>query len=210
MLIAKGAEAYLYREQWNGYDVIRKKRIRKTYRHPALDMKIRKRRTIIEARVMNEARAVGVPTPIVLNVDLKETTIIYEFIEGIKVKQVLDKLPEKNREKINQEIGAMIGGLHKNNLIHGDLTTSNMIITPKGNIYLIDFGLSLHSSNIEDKGVDLHLLKRALESTHYTNADKSYKQIIKGYIKSYGKEALNVVKRVSLIEKRGRYISERE
>jgi TP53 regulating kinase-like protein len=209
MLIAKGAEAYLFKEDWYGYKVIRKKRIKKIYRHPKLDENIRRQRTLLEARIMNEARYFGVLTPLILNIDLKNTTIIYEYIDGEKLKKLFDKLYEKKREKLSIKIGEMIAKLHKNDIIHGDLTTSNMILTDN-NIYFIDFGLSEHSSNVEKKGVDLHLLKRALESTHYNIAKKSYREILNGYKKVYGKHADEIIKRVTSIESRGRYITDRE
>ena len=81
MLIAKGAEAYLFKEEWYGKTVIRKFRIPKSYRLPELDIKLRTYRTVHEARMYNEARKVGVPTPIVYSVNLEKTTLIYEYID---------------------------------------------------------------------------------------------------------------------------------
>ncbi|MEM2109633.1 MAG: KEOPS complex kinase/ATPase Bud32 [Candidatus Odinarchaeota archaeon] len=209
MLIAKGAEACLYKSKWYGFDVIIKERVKKNYRHPTLDSKLRTYRTILEARMMNEARAVGVPTPIVYDVDLKNTRIIYEYIEGVKVKNILEKLNEVERRVLNKRIGNMIGLLHRNGLIHGDLTTSNILLTSNGNIYFIDFGLCEHSTDVESKGVDLHLMKRALESTHFRVASKSFRDILEGYKETAGSEAEDVIRRIIIIEKRGRYISDR-
>ncbi len=209
MLIAKGAEACLYKTKWYGFDVIVKERIKKNYRHPILDYKLRAYRTISEARMMNEARAAGVPTPIVYDVDLERTSIIYEFIDGVKVKNILEQLNEIERRKLNKRIGVLIGLLHKNGLIHGDLTTSNMLLTSSGNIYFIDFGLCEHSTDIENKGVDLHLMKRALESTHFRIASASFREVLEGYRETAGEDAEDVIKRITLIEKRGRYIQDR-
>ncbi len=209
MLIAKGAEACLYKSEWYGFEVIIKERIKKSYRHPTLDYKLRAYRTVLEARMMNEARAVGVPTPIVYDVDLEKTRIIYEYIDGVKVKNILEQLTEIERRKLNRRIGLLIGLLHKNGLIHGDLTTSNMLLKSSGNIYFIDFGLCEHSTDVESKGVDLHLMKRALESTHFRIASKSFREILEGYRETAGESAEEVIKRIALIEKRGRYISDR-
>ncbi|WEU39726.1 MAG: Kae1-associated serine/threonine protein kinase [Candidatus Odinarchaeum yellowstonii] len=209
MLIAKGAEACLYKSRWHGFDVVVKERIKKNYRHPILDHKLRAYRTVSEARMMNEARAVGVPTPIVYDVDLENTRIIYEYIEGVKIKNIIERLGEMERRNLNRRIGLLIGLLHKHGLIHGDLTTSNMLLKSSGNIYFIDFGLCEHSNDIENKGVDLHLMKRALESTHFRIASTSFREILEGYRETAGDEAEEVIKRISLIEKRGRYISDR-
>lgn len=164
---------------------------------------------MLEARMMNEARAVGVPTPVVYDIDLGEASIIYEYIAGVKVKNILDKLADGEREKMNHHIGGLIGLMHRNGLIHGDLTTSNMLLTNNRVIYFIDFGLCEHSTHIESKGVDLHLMKRALESTHFRISSSSFSEILEGYRKTAGIDAEETIKRVSLIEKRGRYISER-
>ncbi|MHA1754875.1 MAG: KEOPS complex kinase/ATPase Bud32, partial [Candidatus Odinarchaeia archaeon] len=189
--------------------VIKKVRIKKKYRHPELDKKIRERRTIIEGKMLNDARMCGVPTPILLNIDLNEMTLIYEYIEGVKIKKILNELNEAERRKVNFKIGQLIGLLHFNGLIHGDLTTSNMIITRQKIIYFIDFGLCEYSTKIEKKAVDLHLLKRALESTHYKIADQCFNEIFVGYKSVLGKEAELVHQRMREIAKRGRYVSER-
>merc|ERR1711860_458201 len=79
-----------------------------------------------------------------------------------------DVNPEKNPEleQLARKIGRILGRLHSNNLIHGDLTTSNMLIENDGEITLIDFGLGYAEGSVEDKGVDIYVLERALVSTH--------------------------------------------
>jgi len=94
--------------------------------------------------------------------------------------------------------------LHKEKIIHGDLTTSNMILNEK-EIYLIDFGLGFFNGKYEDKGVDIHLLKQALEAKHFKNATILFEEFEKGYSSIEAKEAKKVFERMKAIEKRGRY-----
>ena len=64
---------------------------------------------------------------------------------------------------LSVKIGRIIGNLHLNEIIHGDLTTSNILIVKEDNdlkIYFIDFGLSIVSNHLEDKAVDLYVLER--------------------------------------------------
>jgi len=151
-----------------------------------------------------------VPTPTIYMVDLANSNIIMEYIEGKQIKQVLNDMPWKEKLHLCHQIGLLIGRLHKNGIIHGDLTTSNMILTTFGKIYLVDFGLGEYSSELEIRGVDLHLMKRALQSTHHRYAKECFETVIGGYTKSMGKkEAKNVLDKIQEIERRGRYIEER-
>ncbi len=210
MLIKKGAEASIYLEEWCGKKVIFKRRHPKKYRMPDLDKEIQIQRTKHEPQMIHKAKESGVPTPTIYMVDLEEASIIMEFVEGTQVKQILVDLSSEERINLCYQIGKIIGRLHKNGIIHGDLTTSNMILTPYGNIVLVDFGLSEQSMEVEARGVDLHLMKRALTSTHYEYADECFNAIIKGYGEIIGSEAAKaVLNKMREIEKRGRYISER-
>jgi len=205
-LVKKGAEANLYLSEWRSVKVIVKKRVPKKYRVAELDKKIRDYRTIHEAECLFLARKYGVPTPIVLSIDNLSNIIIMEYIEGQRVKEAFEKADEKSKKMMCKQIGNQIGRLHKNNLIHGDLTSSNMIISDQEKIYFIDFGLSFHSNECEDMGVDLYLLKRAFFSTHYKDANKYHSAIRTGYIKEIGKKiADRVFKKSQQIERRGRY-----
>lgn len=210
MLIKKGAEASLYLEEWHGRKVIRKHRLSKRYRVHELDMEIRSQRTLHEPQIIHKAKEAGVPTPTIFMVDPVEATIIMEFVEGNQVKQILDNLSLGERYRLCLRIGKLIGCLHNHGVIHGDLTTSNMILTPCGKVVFVDFGLSELSKELEARGVDLHLMKRAFQSTHYRCAKESFEAVIEGYTKVVGdKEAKNVLEKIREIEKRGRYISER-
>ena len=211
MLIKKGAEASLYKETWHNRKVIMKKRHPKLYRISELDQMIRSQRTIHEPHLMHKAKQAGVPTPTIFMVDVADANIIMEFVEGKQIKQVLNELPKQEQQKLCKHMGKMIGQLHKNGIIHGDLTTSNMILAPNGKIVFVDFGLSERSIELEPKGVDLHLMKRTLQSTHYKHAKESFKAVMEGYSEEVGQEETKqVTKKIREIEKRGRYVADRD
>jgi TP53 regulating kinase-like protein len=143
-------------------------------------------------------------------VDTKKSTIIMEYIEGKQVKQVLNDCAQEERLCLCRHIGELIGQLHKVGVIHGDLTTSNMILTPQGRVVFVDFGLGEYSEELEIRGVDLHLMKRAFQSTHYRFAEECFDEVLQGYGKVVGKdEAKYVLEKIKEIEKRGRYVVER-
>lgn len=210
MLIKKGAEANLYLEEWHDRQVILKRRLPKKYRIPELDEQIRSQRTIHEPQAIHRAKEAGVPTPTIFMVDVAEATIIMEFVDGRQVKQVLGGLPLKEKLHLCHHIGTLIGRLHNHEIIHGDLTTSNMILTPHGTVVFVDFGLSEQSTEPEARGVDLHLMKRAFQSTHYKYAKECFEAVIQGYTETIGtRTAKKVMEKITEIEKRGRYVSER-
>jgi len=211
MLIKKGAEASLYLEEaWQGRKVIRKQRLPKRYRVPELDREIQEQRTKHEPQVMHKAKEAGVPTPIIFMVDPVEYTIVMEFVEGKQVKQVLNSLPAEERADLCRHIGELIGRLHSSGIVHGDLTTSNMILTSENRVVFVDFGLSEQTRELETRGVDLHLMKRALASTHYVYAGECFDAVMEGYEKIMGRMATReVLDKIEEIERRGRYVSER-
>jgi TP53 regulating kinase-like protein len=210
ILYKRGAEADLYLDEWYDRKVIIKMRVPKSYRHPKLDLKLRTSRTIREAEILHEAKKTSVPTPTIYFVDEKEAKIVIEYIEGTRIKEHFEKLNHVDLNRICQDIGMKIGLLHRSGLIHGDLTTSNMILTRDQKIFLIDFGLSFHSQDNEDRGVDIHLMKRALDSTHYESANVCMKSIINGYAKIMKRDLMRkILDRVKEIEDRGRYSGER-
>ncbi len=210
MLMKKGAEANLYLEQWHGRKVIMKRRLPKAYRLHQLDSAIRNQRTLHEPLLIHRAKEAGVPTPTIFMIDLANSNIIMEYVEGKQIKQVLKNLPDKERLRLCRHIGILIGRLHNGGIIHGDLTTSNMILTASGKTYFVDFGLGEHSEELEIRGVDLHLMKRALQSTHHKYAKECFHAVAAGYTESLGREETNkVLEKVQEIERRGRYIEER-
>lgn len=198
-LIAQGAEAKLYLK---GKDIIVKNRFKKTYRLEKIDNLLRKSRTRREAKVLDKLSEIGFPAPKLLASDDKET-IEMELVKGKKIRDILEKSDYK---AISREIGEKVAVLHNNTIIHGDLTTSNMIYDYEA--YFIDFGLSFFSYKVEDMAVDLHLLKQALESKHYTISESSFKAIVDGYLKK-SKQGEEVLNRLDVVESRGRYKGKR-
>jgi len=189
--ISSGAEAIIYR---NDKGIV-KDRIAKSYRIAEIDDKLRTARTTREYKVLKKLETIDFPSPKVLS---KEKTILtMEEIEGKVLKTILEEQPEK----YGKEIGQLLAKMHEINIIHGDLTTSNMIYGDK--LYFIDFGLSSFSDRIEDKAVDLHLIKHALESKHHTCFEACFNQILKTYAE-YSIHAEIIIKRLELVELRGR------
>jgi TP53 regulating kinase-like protein len=210
-LLKKGAEASLYLSELNGRGVVIKARHPKKYRPEKLDFTIRRYRTLHEPQLIHEAKRAGVSTPVIFVVDVENATITMEFIEGKQVKQILNDLSDQGRENLCIRIGEAIAKLHLNGIVHGDLTTSNMILTDENQLYFIDFGLGDKTLELEAQGVDLHLLKRALQSTHFQFADFCFRSVLKGYTIEAGLAASErVVAKIREIEKRGRYIAERQ
>ncbi len=207
----KGAEASLFLADWHGRKVVIKVRIPKRYRPEALDEQIRSYRTVHEPQLMHEAKAAGVPTPLIFMVNVAEASITMEYVEGQQIKQLLNTIPQGKRRELCISIGELIGKLHRQGLIHGDLTTSNMILSPEGKIFFVDFGLGEKNSELEAEGVDLHLMKRALQSTHYQFWEECFKDVLCGYSSVLGSEATEkVYEKIKEIERRGRYVEERK
>ncbi len=200
-LIAEGAEARIYSD---GKKVV-KERVPKKYRLKEIDEKLRKFRTRREAKVFDALGKAGIPTPKLVSSSDKDMRIEMEHIEGRKLADVLDALDSGSRGKYCGQIGEKIGMMHASGIIHADLTTSNMILKDgEEKVYFIDFGLSFFSDKAEDKAVDLHLLKQALQSRHNAVWEQCFEAALKGYAKTYSKHE-EVFARLEKVEKRGRY-----
>ncbi|KAM7256177.1 hypothetical protein ACFE04_011918 [Oxalis oulophora] len=189
ILIKQGAEARVFESNFVGRRSVVKERFSKKYRHPILDSKITLRRLNAEARCMTKARKVGVMTPVLYNVDTVQHCLTFEFVDGPSVKDVflefgLNGIVEEKLNDIATQIGLAIAKLHDGGLVHGDLTTSNMLIRSGTNqLVLIDFGLSFTSTLPEDKAVDLYVLERALLSMH-SSCGNVIERILAAYKKS--------------------------
>ncbi|MCX6747064.1 MAG: hypothetical protein NTU63_02925 [Candidatus Pacearchaeota archaeon] len=245
-ILQQGAEAKIIQEG----DLIIKDRIKKSYRIKELDEKIRKGRTKSETKLLEKAsQIIDVPKP----VPIKEFNIIkMPFIQGKKLSEDLDSFPLEKQKEICRKIGENIAKLHDKDIIHGDLTTSNMIFvenqetnsasqmndltvnkhntkedviltkdkrrnlaepvseqhqsasdSERIKIFFIDFGLGFISRKFEDKAVDLHLLKQALEARHFKQWEVLFEEVLSGY-KPY-KDSAKVLERLKAVEKRGRY-----
>lgn len=204
MLIAQGAEAKIWKREEGSEKWIIKERISKTYRIKELDEKIIKSRNKREISILEKAGKI-IDAPKILNSSFN--TITMEFIDGKKLADCLDDFNDNKRIEICKLIGKNIALLHNNNIIHGDLTTSNMIFNNK--VYFIDFGLSFIDPKIEHKAVDLHLLRQAIESKHFSHYESSFNAIIESYLENcnQGKE---IIKRLEIVEGRGRYKSKKK
>jgi len=141
--------------------------------------------------------------PIIFDVDLENGIITLEYLKGKRIKDILNDLSEEERSRICKMIGENIAKFHNNDIIHGDITTSNMILLDD-RIHFIDFGLGEINSEIEAKGVDLHVLMEAIESTHSQHSN-CFDYVLDGYRKGLKGDADLVVKKVEDIVKRGRY-----
>ena len=206
-VIRIGAEAIVSKLRWNGLDLISKHRVPKPYRIPELDRWIRDKRTIHEAKILVELKRAGVPAPAIILLDRSSSTIYMQYIKGIELKKALDELDPVRIEKIAGKLGEIVGKMHLRRIVHGDLTTSNVILDETGKIYLIDFGLSSMSDDVEELAVDIHLLDRSLESAHHKVRERFMKHFLLGYSKIVGRDrTLEILRKVKEIRMRGRYV----
>ena len=189
----KGAEAELFESVLDGQKVLIKKRIPKKYRNKILDETIRKKRTRAEAKLIKEAHN-AVKVPRIFVVDEKQCEIIMEFIQGPALKEVLAK--QKN---LCKKAGEEIKKLHEAGIIHGDLTTSNIMVRGKKELVFVDFGLGFFSKKIEDKATDLVVFKKTFNATH-SKIKNGWKMVLEGYAPNAEMSA-----QMEKIEKRARY-----
>lgn len=207
-LIKQGAEAKIYRSTFFGKPAIVKERFVKSYRVPALDKKLTQKRMSQEVRSLARCARGGVRAPAVYSVDFKNRLIFMEYItEGFILKNYIRQLlAEQDHESLSnvvQIIGCVLAKMHNFDLIHGDLTTSNIVFDPVSqNMTLIDFGLSYVSGLAEDKGVDLYVLERAFLSTH-PNTEDLFSSMLDSYRKSV-KNAPTVFAKLNDVRMRGR------
>jgi len=200
-LIQRGAEAEIYRTTWKNRRAIIKKRLPKSYRLPEIDHMLRRHRTKQEALLIAEARKGGTPTPIIYDVDMTTTTITMEWVDGRRVKDCIDDIPEEDQRSICEHIGQGIAGLHRQEIVHGDITTSNLIVTQE-KVYFIDFGLGEKAGDFEKRGVDLHILLEAFTAAHAE--ERLFSWVFAAYEKNvpWGER---VQHKLAEIEERGRY-----
>jgi len=201
-IIRRGAEAEIGLDIRMGRRVIIKSRVVKRYRHPQLDSELRNSRTRNEARLIQEARRLGVSTPIIYDIDLQEAEIVMQDIHGQRVKDALASASEDEARNICREMGRMAALLHGGGMAHGDLTTSNMMISGE-KIWLIDFSLGGKNATLEEMGVDLHLLREAFTSAHSDILDL-FQEVMDSYGRYYD-GAEQAFEKVKEIEGRGRY-----
>jgi len=195
-ILAQGAEAIITLDK----NIITKNRIPKSYRLKKLDDKIRESRTRKEAKILEKASKI-ISVPRVLK--QSEYSLELEYIDGDKLSQTLNSYPEKKQFEVMEILGEETSKLHAQDIIHGDLTTSNTILKDE-TVFIIDFGLSFISHRTEDKAVDLHLIKQALEAKHFQNHQELFTHFKKGYEKNY-KDSAKVLEQLKKVELRGRH-----
>lgn len=193
VLLEQGAEGKVLTGTFSGLPALAKVRFSKKYRHPKIDADIRNERTRAEVRSLVRCQQIpGVSVPALYFVDSEESVIVMEYLTGtVRCRDYIEELLESNSEEIlnslMREIGSLIAKIHRCNIIHGDLTTSNILVkkvageTFPFRLYLIDFGLGYaEGSKAEDKGVDLYVLERALLSTH-PKIEDNFSILLEGY-----------------------------
>ncbi|MEK6807751.1 MAG: KEOPS complex kinase/ATPase Bud32 [Nanoarchaeota archaeon] len=189
--IAQGAEAVIYADAKS--KEVRKVRIRKNYRLPQIDIKLRKERTKKEASILHKLQRAGINVPQLTKIS--EFDLEMEFLDGEKLRDYLEKTKDL---EVCRKVGEQVAKMHSENIVHGDLTTSNMILKSR-TVFLIDFGLGDFSQRIEDKAVDLHIFKECLKSKHFGIWENAWKEFAEGY------KNQEVINRLKIVEARGRY-----
>lgn len=204
----RGAEADLLLSSIDQWSLVVKRRTKKNYRHESLDDSIRRQRTLSEADTMHQAKVAGAKVPSIIGIDLETNTILMTRIEGTVLRDGLDVMNRANALELFQSLGAQIGLLHSAGVVHGDLTTSNIVVTKSGHPFIVDFGMSRRSSDPEDRGVDLHLLQRSVTTSHVKNASPLFKALGRGYEETAGQEIRQSSwAKAREIARRGRYFA---
>ena len=205
LLLYKGAEADVIKATWCGLPAVYKVRKKLPYRHPALDEEIRRQRTLHEADMIRAAKRAGVAAPHLYFVDPPGATLVMEFIEGPRMKDLVSSVPRTQVAGLFKQFGADVARLHSSGIMHGDLTTAN-VVRRSGDLVFLDFGLSVHSTRTEDHAVDLRLIKETMAGAHSAVAELALSSLEEGYSSVVGeKETKAVFKQLRSIERRGRY-----
>lgn len=206
-LLYRGAEADVFRVDWCGRPAVYKLRKPLPYRLPELDKLIRSQRTVHEAQMIHESKLAGVSTPHLYYLSPPEALLIMEFVKGERLKTLLleSGLTKARVAELGEGFGRSIARLHAAGIMHGDLTTSNVIVD--GDVLsLIDFGLAVHSQRLEDQAVDLRLIKETLTGAHNDVSKAFMGSLLSGYSAVLGSaRAEAATKKLAEIERRGRY-----
>ncbi len=207
--ITQGAEARLYKTVFLGFKAIVKYRVSKPYRHPDFDRLFRIRRTITEAKIMAHLRMLGLNVPSIFYVDPDHGLIVMEYIDGVRLSDCLGVLNRDEIVSYGLSLGRQTSIMHENTIYHGDLTIANTLIS-NGKLYMIDFGLSGYSRDLEEYAIDVHLLSRSLEALYPEKHDLFMDGFWRGYREIAGEEfTARLRDKVRDIRLRGRYVEER-
>lgn len=220
-ILKQGAEAKLYVGEYQGQRCLVKERFQKKYRHPDLDKQLTRERIRAEVKTIARCQNIDVKTPKIYGSDETDRKIYMEYLDTAVtsksyINETIVQKPETVQDdlikRLGTEIGIIVGRLHSNNIVHGDLTTSNVLLTPKGepddlfsdyDLVIIDFGLSQYQNSPRAKGVDLYVLERALLSTH-SSVPKLFPTILASYTKENSKDAESVIAKFEEVRARGR------
>ena len=226
-LVTQGAEGRLYKTTYllPSLPCALKYRLPKPYRHPVLDQRLTRQRIVAEARILAKCRREGVAVPSVYAVDEGAGCLFIEWVEGEPVRAALNRWLREHADEdagasaevkgLMRRVGRAVGRLHQIGVVHGDLTTSNMMMKPaqaedgaedesilSGEIVVIDFGLSSQSQHDEDRAVDLYVLERAFGSTH-PRAEILFDELLEGYKETF-KQAQISLRKLEEVRMRGR------
>jgi Kae1-associated kinase Bud32 len=205
---ARGAEAALRKVDWWGFPALAKERDAKAYRPKALDDRLRRERTRTEARLLVDARRLGVRTPILYDIDLPRHRLILEELPGPTLKEILED-PQQEAELValaTRSFGIALGRLHAGGISHGDLTSSNVLFPdgPKGAPAFIDLSMGSRSPGVEELGIDLHLAEGDFKALH-PRAEALLRSFYEGYAEGNPEGAKEVRQRAKEIRGRMRY-----
>ena len=197
-LIARGAEAEIWEQDYLGKKAIFKKRVPKKYRDPALDKQLRKERTKAEATLIHQGKELGIRIPVIYKMIPSEGLLVMEKINGERMKEHL----KKKNLSVMKQAGKMVALLHSAGLVHGDLTTSNLLVNDT-EIAIVDFGLGFGSTKIEDLAVDILNFQKTYKATHY-QFPQGWEYFLESY-KQHFEAGDRVLRRIKQIEERARY-----
>jgi Kae1-associated kinase Bud32 len=177
-----GAEAEVWLGSWMGQSAIRKQRRNRSWRHPDLDDRLGRRRMIAEARLLVRLYRNGLNVPLLFDCDVVDQQLVMSHIQGRPLIEILNDASIADNDVIDilKNAGQTIRMLHRQAIVHGDLSTNNIIITPENEAVLIDFGLARIEYETELFGIDLHVLFEILGASHPHRKD-AIDAIIKGY-----------------------------
>jgi Kae1-associated kinase Bud32 len=206
--VARGAEATLRRVDWWGFPALVKERDTKAYRPKALDERLRRERTRTEARLLVDARRIGVRTPLLYDIDLQHHRLTIEELPGPTLKQLLEDaaLPPETLVGAVRSFGVALGRLHAGGISHGDLTSSNILYPdgPEAAPALLDLSMGSRSPGVEELGIDLHLAEEDLRALH-PRAEALIRTFHAGYAEGNPDGAKDVRQRAKEIRGRVRY-----
>lgn len=222
----QGAESRLYFGKHANNCCVIKHRFSKKYRHPILDKKLTKERTKRERRMIEKvtqrSKELSGYMPKVVWSD--ESTILMTEIPNCET--VYNYIEREPSEATNVAvlIGRCVAELHNIGIIHGDLTTTNLLLTPLATnkqgegdanapkraksdnirdsmiVVPIDFGLSTGSFHPEERAVDLYVLERAILSTHFSDS-VFFKTIVDSYMDSIDEKTCEPLGKQKIIER---------